>query len=328
MGLRRRGYPVAFEYFPQIIKPMNIMHKITLRCNARCRHCDIWKMKKCNDIDELSTEEIKKLYKTIRKWSGRVPIVITGGESLLRDDALSLAKYAVDIGLVVEFLSNGYLMTEEKAKELVQTGVDRITISLDGISAEVVNDFRGHNDYYECITSAINNLTKYRKKYKKKVVILIKTVVMKNNINELPGLASWASKSKVRIRFQPIEQNYGQKYMKDWYIGSELWPNDIDRVEKSIKELIALKEQGYPIDNNINELQLMIEYFSEPENIMRDVKAHNAVGKKVNIGHLGNLEINPDGKLVYYEDEEVVWGDIRKQDLLKLWKDFVFRERN
>ena len=160
MGVRRRIYPIAFKYFPQIIKPENIMHKITLRCNARCRHCDIWKMKTCKTIDELSTEEIKKLYKTIRKWLGRVPIVITGGESLLRDDALFLVKYAVDIGLAVEFLSNGYLMTEEKANELVQTGVDRVTISLDGISAEVVNHFRGHNDYYEHITAAINNLIK------------------------------------------------------------------------------------------------------------------------------------------------------------------------
>ncbi len=76
------------------------MHKLTLYCNSRCVHCDIWK-KEYPD-DELTTMEVKCLYEQLRSWLGPYNLVITGGEALMRTDAIEVAVHAAQLGLIVD----------------------------------------------------------------------------------------------------------------------------------------------------------------------------------------------------------------------------------
>jgi heme b synthase len=69
-------------------------------------------------------------------------IILTGGEPLLRPDIFDLARYGTDKGFRMVMATNGTLMTEETVQEMKASGIQRISVSLDGPSAETHDAFR------------------------------------------------------------------------------------------------------------------------------------------------------------------------------------------
>lgn len=112
----------------------------TNRCNLRCAHCymDASEMK---GASELTTEEGKRFIDDIAGLSKCV-LVLSGGEPLLRDDICDLASHATSRGLRVVMGTNGTLITERRARELIASGVARVAISLDGCDAAVHDSLR------------------------------------------------------------------------------------------------------------------------------------------------------------------------------------------
>ena len=114
--------------------------EMTQACNLACVHC---RAGACPDPDpeELSTEEGRKLIDSIARVAKPI-LIMTGGEPLLRPDFFDLARYAQDAGLRPVLATNGTLVTQEIAKEVAAVGIPRVSISLDGPSAEDHDLFR------------------------------------------------------------------------------------------------------------------------------------------------------------------------------------------
>ena len=58
--------------------------------------------------------------------------MLSGGEPLYRRDIFQLARFATDKGLRVALATNGTMVTKELARRIVDSGVQRVSISLDG----------------------------------------------------------------------------------------------------------------------------------------------------------------------------------------------------
>jgi heme b synthase len=69
-------------------------------------------------------------------------IILTGGEPLLRSDIFDLARYGTDKGFRMVMATNGTLMTEETVQKMKTSGIQRISVSLDGPSSETHDAFR------------------------------------------------------------------------------------------------------------------------------------------------------------------------------------------
>jgi heme b synthase len=69
-------------------------------------------------------------------------IILTGGEPLLRADIFDLARYGADKGFRMVMATNGTLMTEETVQKMKASGIQRISVSLDGPSSETHDAFR------------------------------------------------------------------------------------------------------------------------------------------------------------------------------------------
>jgi heme b synthase len=69
-------------------------------------------------------------------------IILTGGEPLLRSDIFDLARYGTDKGFRMVMATNGTLMTEEAVQKMMASGIQRISVSLDGPSSETHDAFR------------------------------------------------------------------------------------------------------------------------------------------------------------------------------------------
>jgi Predicted Fe-S oxidoreductases len=62
--------------------------------------------------------------------------VITGGEPLVRPDILDIARHAVKLGFMVVFGTNGMLIDDRMAKDLVDIGVMGMGISIDSLDPQ------------------------------------------------------------------------------------------------------------------------------------------------------------------------------------------------
>jgi AdoMet-dependent heme synthase len=117
----------------------------TAACNLKCSYCRAFASDK-PDSDELSTEEAKAFIKCIA--SLQPMLILSGGEPLLRPDIFQLARYATSLGLRVSLASNGTLITSEVVHQIRDSGISRVSISLDGTTADKHDQNRGIGSFH------------------------------------------------------------------------------------------------------------------------------------------------------------------------------------
>lgn len=114
--------------------------EVTRRCNLSCIHCRAGAEDRFYP-DELTTEEGFRLLDEIVAV-GQPTIILTGGEPLLRKDIFELAAYGAEKGLRMVMAPNGTLVTPQVACRMLEVGIKRISISLDGATPESHDGFR------------------------------------------------------------------------------------------------------------------------------------------------------------------------------------------
>jgi heme b synthase len=117
-----------------------IAWEVTRSCNLNCVHCRA--AASCGPYPgELSTEKCLKLIDEIAAMSSPV-IILTGGEPLLRPDIFEIASYGTNKGLRMVMATNGTLVTPAVARKMIESGIKRVSISIDGKDAQSHDAFR------------------------------------------------------------------------------------------------------------------------------------------------------------------------------------------
>jgi heme b synthase len=126
----------------------------TRNCNLSCVHCRA--AATCGPYSgELDTRASLKLLDQIAE-TARPIVILTGGEPLLREDIFELASHGTRLGLRMVMAPNGTLVTPENAQKMLDSGIQRISISLDGASAKRHDEFRGVAGAFKGALSGIN----------------------------------------------------------------------------------------------------------------------------------------------------------------------------
>jgi len=115
--------------------------EVTRSCNLACGHCRASALRGPYE-GELDTEKCKQILDEIAAV-GKPVIILTGGEPLLRPDICEIAAYGDRKGLRMVLATNGTLVTETVAENLIRAGIRRVSISIDGPEAESHDAFRG-----------------------------------------------------------------------------------------------------------------------------------------------------------------------------------------
>ncbi|NPA38978.1 MAG: heme b synthase [Thermodesulfobacteria bacterium] len=158
--------------------PRLIAWEITRSCNLDCIHCRAAASKGPYE-NELTTEEILRIMHEIKEVGNPV-IILTGGEPLLREDVFFIAKKAVELGFKPVLATNGTLINDEIAKQIKESGIARVSISLDGASAEAHDNFRHMPGAFEGAIRGIKTLKKHE------IPFQINTTITKQNLEEIP----------------------------------------------------------------------------------------------------------------------------------------------
>jgi len=136
-----------------------IAWETTAACNLSCSYCRA-SASPNPQPDELNTAEAQSFIDSIVPLSPM--LILSGGEPMLRPDIFLLARHAVSHGLRVSLATNGTLITPKSANEIAAAGISRVSISLDGASAEKHDQNRGLGSFQaamrgvECLRAKVD----------------------------------------------------------------------------------------------------------------------------------------------------------------------------
>jgi heme b synthase len=119
-----------------------VFWETTTACNLKCIHCRRQEAAEKACAEELTTAEGLALIDQIAEFA-RPIIILSGGEPLLREDLFRLAIRAKSKGLRVALATNGTIVDGRLAWRILDAGIDRVSVSLDGARAKTHDEFRG-----------------------------------------------------------------------------------------------------------------------------------------------------------------------------------------
>jgi heme b synthase len=161
-----------------------IAWEITRQCNLSCIHCRASAENNCYP-NELTTDQCLRLLDSIVSFSKPV-IILTGGEPLLRKDIFQVAGYGRDKGLRLVMAVNGTLVDEDNARKMQDCGIQRISVSIDGATAESHDRFRKVPGAFEGAIRGIKAAKKVGLEFQ------INTTITRQNSHELPAILDLA----------------------------------------------------------------------------------------------------------------------------------------
>jgi AdoMet-dependent heme synthase len=175
---------VQHSHKSEEFKPRLIFWEVTKGCNLRCIHCRATATELSSPKD-LPTETALDIIDQIAAHANPI-LVLSGGEPLYRSDIYQLARYATDKGLRVALATNGTMVTKDVARLIADSGVKRVSISLDGADATTHDSFRGIPGAFEAALYGFRNLKELG------VSVQINTTVARHNSHQLPQILELA----------------------------------------------------------------------------------------------------------------------------------------
>ncbi|MCH6558634.1 MAG: radical SAM protein [Nitrospirae bacterium] len=175
-------------------KPFLVALNLTKRCNLKCAHCYLDATTKAGGTsDELTTEECYRLIGQIAEVNRGCLLVITGGEPLTRPDILDIARHAVSLGFMVVFGTNGMLINDRMAKQLVEIGVMGVGISIDSLDRHKHDRFRGLPGAWEGALAGIEASKRNGLQFQ------VHFSAQPMNYQELPDVIEWAHQLGAKV---------------------------------------------------------------------------------------------------------------------------------
>lgn len=281
---------------------------ITERCIFKCKMCKIWQAP--DNKDELTIAEWKDFILSLQEFgTNTIRLHFAGGEPLVKKGILDLVSFAHKRDFTTVMVTNGFLIDEFLAKEIADSGLDVVSISLDSLDADTHDFLRGIKGAHRQAMEAVELLNKHGAKS-----ISILAVIMGYNLEYLPGLADWVQGNNMltSIYFQAISQPIATPKDRRWYEKdglSFLWPQDTLCLDATIDRLIAYKKHGYKISNSIQQLETFREYFKQPDALGRGMSCSQ--GDYV-------MYIRPAGEVLLCGSLPPI-GNIKTDSIKALW---------
>ena len=165
-----------------------VVWNCTGACNLSCVHCYSSSGGGRRDA-EMTTGEGKQFIAQLADFD--VPVILfSGGEPLLRDDCLELARFAAGSGIGVVLSTNGTLLTGELASEIRDIGFREVGISLDGVAT--TNDrFRGVAGAYERALAAIRHCVGLGQR------VSLRMTITKANLDQVPAILDLVEQERI-----------------------------------------------------------------------------------------------------------------------------------
>jgi len=197
--------------------PMTISMEPTTACNLRCPECPsglrAFSRPTGNLKEDFFRDTIDELHKDLLYL-----IFYFQGEPYINPKFLEMVKYADQKGIYTITSTNAHFLNDENARKTIESGLNRLIISVDGTTQEVYENYRKEGKLDNVLMGA-RNVVKWKKKLNSKTPhIIFQFLVVKPNEHQIPEIYKLAEE----IGVDEVKLKTAQVY--DYEHGNDLIP--------------------------------------------------------------------------------------------------------
>lgn len=164
--------------------PLSISYEPTTSCNLRCPECPSGLRKFSRPTGML---EMKRFQQAIDEFGSKLLYLIFyfQGEPYLNPKFLDMVKYASDRGIYTATSTNAHYLKDDVAKKTIESGLDRMIISIDGTTQETYENYRigGRLDK---VIEGTKNIIKWKKELNSKTPqVIFQFLVVRPNEHQI-----------------------------------------------------------------------------------------------------------------------------------------------
>jgi GTP 3',8-cyclase len=252
--------------------PRILYIEVTKRCNAFCNFCPYWQDERRGELTDYSPIVAK-----LRPFC----VTLTGGEPLLRRELPELVAQitALSPRPYTAVLTNGWLLSTERARALRDAGCEQISISIDHVGTRH-DDRRRLPGLFARLERQLPEL--HGIGFDR---ININSIIMRSNLDEITALARLAKEWGVTISFSAYSN------MKTKSDDEFISHDDLPKLRAVVDELRQLKLEGHVITSH-HYLDHLVDYFAAGGHVGERCKA--AGSRFLHVDPWGNVKICPE----------------------------------
>ncbi|MBN2384924.1 radical SAM protein [bacterium] len=171
---------------------------LTYRCNLACDFCYAGCNRTVNPVNSAEEMDFAACRTVLDRLfhQARVPSVsFTGGEPTLVDYLPEAVAYAKALGMRVNLITNGSLITRQSAQILARNGLDSAQVSLEGTTAAVHDRITGGRGSFERSVDAVRHFQDAG------ILVHTNTTINRANLSQSPLFPAFIKHDLVCDRF-------------------------------------------------------------------------------------------------------------------------------
>jgi radical SAM protein with 4Fe4S-binding SPASM domain len=195
--------------------PVNALVEPTNYCNLKCPLCPTGAgiLKRKKGYMEWKTyttfiDDVGKYLLAISFWNY--------GEPFLHKNLAQMVKYAHDRGIYTIISTNGHFFSDERIAEILDSGLSKIILSVDGASQKTLEVFRKGARIDEIINGASKLIIKRNQRGMKTPILQFQFIVMKHNEHEIETakqLAEQIGCDEFRLKLVSVTKKEREAFM-------------------------------------------------------------------------------------------------------------------
>lgn len=282
---------------------------LSFRCNLACAHCSVQSSPQVDTSGDLDTAQALQVIEQMVELNVS-RVILTGGEALLRRDALAIIAALGERGIAVSLESNGLLFGEafaELARRLQARGLLSIGVSLDGGTALTHERMRGPGSFHR----TLRGLQFLRAN---DVAFSVQCILNRSNYQTIPELYRIARELRPALR--ALGFGFLNPIGRGVELVADLGVRPADMVP--ILELIRREKRGF---EGVTVVKSPPAAIPPPflEMVFKDPGVANHVSCAFPLlGILPNGDVTICG--LSREDEELHYGSVLRDRLLGIWE--------
>lgn len=277
------GKPLMFGY------PFSISVEPTTSCNLRCPECISGIRGFTRKTGMLTIETYKNILGSSEKWLMYLNYYFQG-EPFLNPEIYEMIKMASEKGIYTSTSTNAHYLTMENCKKIIDSGLSRLIISIDGTTPEVYSAYRIGGSY-EKVMEGLKMLKEVKEESGARTpMIIIQFIVFRQNEHQVPSIKKLSKELGFKLWIKSAQIN-------EFEAGSDLMPES-EKYSRYIKQ----EDGKYSIKNNL-------------------------LNHCWKLWH--SLVFTWDGKAVpccFDKDAKHAMGDIHQTSLEKIWYDSPYND--
>ena len=220
--------------------PISISFEPTTHCNLRCPECPSGLREFTRPTGSLNPSLFQNSIDSIHKKLSYLTFYFQG-EPYLNPSFLDMVKYASTKGIYTATSTNAHYLNKKNAKRTIESGLDRLIISIDGTTQETYQEYRKGGELIKVIEGT-KEIIKWKKELKSSTPhIIFQYLVVKPNEHQIEDVKKIGKELGVdNVKFKTAQiYNYKE--------GSELIPS-IEKYSRYFKN----GDEKYHIKNELS----------------------------------------------------------------------------